>query len=401
MITRMKNVAIVNTCDYGSTGKIAKGLFESLRGKGYHCIFAYGRGEKQKTSDIVRFEAGASIVIHYAITRIVGADGYGSAFVTKRLIKQFEELKIDTLYIVSLHGHYLNENLLFEYLVRRKIKVVYIMIDEYAYLGGCPYSGECVGYIEQCKVCPKNNGNAISKAFHASYRRYRSKKEYYNALKDPVFVGPEYTILASKKTGLLAGLRTEVLDEAVDVTLFSPRDANQLRNMLDIPKEKIVILCVAPYSYERKGVRFFYQAAKSMENDDRYIFVHVGYDGNETTFPSNMIVKGYEKDQETLACYYSLADLFVFPSLLDTMPNACLEALSCGTPLLCFDISGMPYIANDDVACFVEPGNVDMMVKKIMETKKKGENTIEKCRNYALERYDSRKYFQKLEELGK
>lgn len=105
------------------------------------------------------------------------------------------------------------------------------------------------------------------------------------------------------------------------------------------------------------------------------------------------------KDQSLLAQYYSLPDLFLFPSVQDTMPNACLEALSSGTPLLCFNISGMPYIANESTATFVEPRNIDALVEAILHTKKKTEETINICRKYALERYDNEKYNEKLLKL--
>ena len=94
--------------------------------------------------------------------------------------------------------------------------------------------------------------------------------------------------------------------------------------------------------------------------------------------------------------YYSLADLFVFPSLADTMPNACLEALACGSPLLCFNVSGMPYIGDESVMTLVEPENVVQMVDAICRITHKTQEIIDKCRNYALSRYDNQKYCEKL-----
>ena len=94
--------------------------------------------------------------------------------------------------------------------------------------------------------------------------------------------------------------------------------------------------------------------------------------------------------------YYSLGDLFVFPSLMDSMSNACLDALACGTPLLCFNTSGMPFLGDDSVLTLVEPESVDQLVDAISRTKKKTQEQIDTCRNYALKRYDSRKYFERL-----
>ena len=82
------------------------------------------------------------------------------------------------------------------------------------------------------------------------------------------------------------------------------------------------------------------------------------------------------------------------------MPNTCLESLSAGTPLLCFQTSGMPYIADEATASFVEPRNVDELERVLLAVKKKTPETINTCRNYALTRYDNRNYFHSLELLG-
>ena len=395
----MHNIAVINTCDFGSTGKIALGLQKHLEAQQYQCRMFYGRGEKKHSETVRRMEGRVSILLHYLLTRIIGADGYGSVFATKRLVSFLRKIRVDTVYLVSPHGHYLNENVLFRYLVKDRIKVVYIMIDEYAYLGSCAYSNDCTEYENGCVSC-RNNRKLLSSLVHASARRYRSKKKYYAAMNRPVFVGPEYTILQSRKTGLLAGQETRILDEAINAELFSPRDNAAFRKELGIDDGKTVLVCVAPYSYSRKGVRYFYELAREFEGDDRYCFVHVGYDGEKQEFPSNMIVFGYESDQEKLARYYSLADLFVFPSLSDTMPNACLEALSCGSPLLCFNISGMPFIADETVGTFVTACDVEQMKQAVLRTKPKIQEDIDRCRAYALQRYDSREYFRKLEQIG-
>ncbi len=389
--------AIINTCDWGSTGKIAKGLQQYLQSDGEKTIFCYGRGEKRDDEERFRFCTKMDVGVHYANTKITGRLNASSKTATKKLIARLRKLSVKEIYLVNLHGHVLNEKLFLDYLVNDGIHVVYIMADESAFLGNCVYRSGCEAYINECTNCPRTEGVAKLLYPNASHKAFRIKKAAYERIKDITFVGPEFVISAAKTSPMMEGKRFEIVDEAIDVSANVPRDTTALRKQLGIKDGQIVIGCVAPYSYPRKGVRYLVEAARKLENDARFVFVQVGFDIKDKSFlPKNYIPIGYVNGQQLLTEYYSLADLFVFPSMHDTMPNACLEALSCGTPLLCFNTSGMPYMADDTVMTLVEPGNVDQMVEVIQKTKKKDEAIINTCRNYALKRFDNQKYFERL-----
>lgn len=392
----MKNIAVINTVYDRSTGKIASGLTDFLNRCGYRATLCYGYG-REKLHNSYRIDYGIERWFHALLCRITGLQGGYSFFATNRLIKYLTMNSIDTVYLVSLHGYYLNEKLLFNYLAKNNITVVYIMIDEYPFRGKCGYSGECMNYLHECGNCPKLGEYPKSLFFDKSHSMYLNKKYAYKRLNKITFVGPEYTVLSAKQSPLTKKYNFAIIDEAIDTALYSPKNSNNLRCRLNISKETIVVLCVAPMSYERKGVKYFIELAKRFENDKRYSFIHIGYDlDDKTGLPDNLIVKGYVYNQELLALYYSLADLFVFPSLLDTMPNACLEALSCGTPLLCFNTSGMPYIADETTATFVNERDVDALEKAVKSTRKKTQGIINTCRQYALNRYDNKIYYKKL-----
>ena len=47
-------------------------------------------------------------------------------------------------------------------------------------------------------------------------------------------------------------------------------------------------------------------------------------------------------DSSILAKYYSASDAFLFASLAENMPLVTLEALSCGVPIVSFNVGGVP-----------------------------------------------------------
>jgi glycosyltransferase involved in cell wall biosynthesis len=60
---------------------------------------------------------------------------------------------------------------------------------------------------------------------------------------------------------------------------------------------------------------------------------------------------------ETLRAFYQAASAFVFPSLYEGFGLPPLEAMACGTPVLCSNVSSLPEVVGD-AAAIVNPENV-------------------------------------------
>jgi glycosyltransferase involved in cell wall biosynthesis len=69
-----------------------------------------------------------------------------------------------------------------------------------------------------------------------------------------------------------------------------------------------------------------------------------------------VIFTGYVPDED-LPAIYSAADLFVFPSLYEGFGLPVLEAMACGTPVICSNTSSLPEVAGD-AAFLVDPTDV-------------------------------------------
>jgi glycosyltransferase involved in cell wall biosynthesis len=67
---------------------------------------------------------------------------------------------------------------------------------------------------------------------------------------------------------------------------------------------------------------------------------------------------------ETLAAFYRLARVFVFPSLYEGFGLPPLEAMACGTPVVTSNVSSLPEIAGD-AAVLVDPYDADAIAEGI------------------------------------
>lgn len=77
--------------------------------------------------------------------------------------------------------------------------------------------------------------------------------------------------------------------------------------------------------------------------------------------------QGYLTDPE-LATLYASSDLYIFPSLTDTLGQVILESQACGTPVLVSDMGGPKEVVQDGVTGLVLPGrDLNAWVRAIEE----------------------------------
>lgn len=393
----MKVAIINNTARIGSTGKIAYGQYVRLKADGHSVQLYYGRTKELKTDEIHCIDSRFEIFIHGMLARITGLHGYFSNCATSKLLHMLDDFKPDIVQLYNLHGYYLNINRLLRYLKKKEIPTVYSMLDEFPYLGrNCYLYDKEILSPEAVLNYKDKNHYPITWTFTWNKNYYESKKELY-ARNNMVFAGPQWVTERAVQSGLVKQSQIRVVDEYVETEkTFYPRDKYSLIEKELLDTDKKIIIGVAPYSSNRKGGNIFINIAERFEDNKNYIFVYVGMDVKNVKTPGNCIVKGYIYNQDMLAEYYSIADLHVCPSLADTMPNSCLDALACGTPVIGFKNTGVPYIADEPMGQFVENKDVEALCELIRKSKKKDREVAKGCREYALSRYTPEVYYRKM-----
>lgn len=398
-----KRIAVINIdFEDASAGALARRLFFYGRDKGFTMFAFYGRGKKSNEENICKFEHNIEVYVHKLLSLVTGLQGYFSFFATRRLIRKLEKNKINVAILVQIHGYYLNENMLLMYLKKNHVKTIYVTSDEYAGLGKCCYSLDCEKYKVKCEHCALIHDYPKSLFFDTSKFIWERKRKSYNGL-NISFIGPQTNINKFKESALLKDKPLYIADWGIDTNLYKYYQHNDIYEKYNIPKNKIYILTVAPYSLERKGVKkYFFEAAKK-EKNEKIHFINVGYDGNPkiNQIPSNMTTIPFIKDQKELAKIYSLADLYVLASIQDTMPLSCLIAFACETPVCCFYVSGLRYLVVDEdgIINYINEISVDGLVEVIDKIQKKSDYIREKCRKYALNRYSEDIFNRKVYEI--
>jgi len=92
-----------------------------------------------------------------------------------------------------------------------------------------------------------------------------------------------------------------------------------------------------------------------------------------------VIITGFVKEND-MALLYNAADAFIFPSLYEGFGLPVLEAMACGTPVVCSNTSSLPEVAGD-AALMVDPANKASIaegIKQILSDEKLRESLSEK-----------------------
>lgn len=94
----------------------------------------------------------------------------------------------------------------------------------------------------------------------------------------------------------------------------------------------------------------------------------------------------YINDRKELAKIYSSASVYVSLSHQEGYQLAKLEALSCGTPIVGYDICGESEGFDSLVAKFVHEGDIEAVARAVISTN----TSSEACRDYALAHFNQR-----------
>lgn len=140
----------------------------------------------------------------------------------------------------------------------------------------------------------------------------------------------------------VADEKLQVIYSGVDLDAFHPRlreaQGRTLREKTGVGAATPVILFVGS-GYQRKGLPALLRALARMARHDARLWV-VGRDKDE--MPMRKLAQTLGVDDRVLFLgaqtdvkpFYGAADVFALPTLYDPFPNAALEALACGLPMV-------------------------------------------------------------------
>lgn len=369
-----------------STGQLVFDLYSYLRACGNEAAVCYGRGDRINEEDIVKFGYDWETYLHAALTRLTGFTGCFSFFSTRRLLRFIEQFKPDVVHIHELHAYFVNIQPLFDYLNKKRIKVIHTLHSEFSYTGKCGHSVECEKWKTECDHCPRLHDYVRSEFFDHTKYMFNQKRRALTQMNELILTAPSAWLYNRIGESFLKDYPRFIVHNGVDTDTFKPVDTDQLRKELAVDLEEKVFLALAPNLMDKaKGGEYIKRMASDM-SCEKVRFIMVGVNGETMRTEGNIIICGSINDKEKLAQYYSLADAFIICSMRENYPTTCLEAQACGTPVYGFDTGGTrETLLMQDTDPLVEYGDLESLEALLRSVNKKTQESVESLRRLAVD----------------
>jgi glycosyltransferase involved in cell wall biosynthesis len=250
-----------------------------------------------------------------------------------------------------VHLHWINNDMIsIEDIRRIKKPIVWTMHDTWVYCGAEHYPNILendkrfiAGYFRANKPKTTTGRDICRKTWE------RKKKAWKNCRFN--FISPSnFEKKQLEASALFPRPVCEVIPNIIPESIFRPIDKKAIKDIYQIPIHKKIIGFGAASNLKDeksiKGERLLFNALQMVDKPDDYYCIIMG--NADSSFVGKIkipvFVTGFIDNPYILAAMYNACDVFVCPSILENLPNVCLESLFSGVPVAAFETGGIPDI---------------------------------------------------------
>lgn len=385
-LLQINPVLRVNT----STGRIMQEIGELAMLHGWKTYMAYSKGRdgiKECKSEIVPVGDVWSTAWHGLETRLLDRHGLASDRATREFIKRIETIAPDIVHIHNIHGYFLNYRILFDFLSRSGIPVVWTVHDCWLYTGHCyyySYAG-CNKWQTGCGHCPQKKEFPASYFSDRSHRNWLDKKTAFTSMPlDKLTIVPVSDWIREEMSrSFLKDYHFQVIHNGINTEIFDVYDATAVRQQYSLG-DKHIFLGVASIWSREKGLADFIKMSELIGQDEVIVLVGIKPEDMKL-LPKNVVAIARTENIRQLAELYSAADVFINPTWQDNYPTVNLEAIACGTPVVTYRTGGSIEAITDTTGFIVEQGDVAGLVDAARCIIRRGKEAYRNvCRQYAV-----------------
>ncbi len=317
----------------------------------------WARGKHEQDEHLQCIASYPKVCLDVLQTRLDGRPGFHSKAITRRLLSKLDEIDPDVVHLHLLLGYYINVEMLFEWLVAHRCKVVWTLHDCWAFTGHCIYFTyvKCMQWRSACAAstsCPQKRTYPETFAGDGAVRwSFDQKKRLFTMLPPErvQLITPSQWLADLVKESFLGKYDVKVVHNTINKDVFkpTPSDFRQRYGLGD----RFVVLGVASKWSERKGLADFVRLAKDLDSE-KFAVVVVGLSDKQIEQVRReavaIVARPRTNSMEELAEVYTAADVLVNPSVEETFGMNVAEAAACGTGAIVVEGSACAEVADPE-----------------------------------------------------
>lgn len=318
-----------------------------------------------------------------------------------------ELCKADIIYIHWTGYSYLNVRGI-KHILNYNKPTFFVLHDMYHITGGCNYSFNCKSFQIDCSHCPiikRKKLNTISARVLKKKKAALQNNINVQIIAPSIWMGE-----CAKGSALFQNRKVNVIPNPLDTSFFKIIERSEARHIMNLSKNKKKILFGAAggVSNPYKGWAYLVEALKKIKTKNTELVIFGGNVSRDeiNNISQEVIQVGIISNLHSLMLLYNACDVFVVPSMADNYPQTVMESISCGTPVVGFDIGGIPDLVQTGKtgyrARYKDPIDLATGIDCILQgTGEFGNITRESLHNFAEENFSEAVVVKKHKELWK
>jgi glycosyltransferase involved in cell wall biosynthesis len=283
---------------------------------------------------------------------------------------------------------------------------VFTLHDMWAFTGHCAYSYDCARWQTGCGSCPyPDTYPSIERDL--TRLEWRLKRWVY-ASANLTIVTPSRWLMEQAQKSILSNYDICHIPHGLDLHTYAPIDKALARQALNLPTNKFIIMsCAESLSDRRKGMDLLIKSLNQLPKDikAKTVLLLMGNQAEAINreVQVSTIALGFVSSDRLKALAYSAADIFAFPTRADNLPIVLQESMACGTPMVSFDVGGVPDLVRSGITGLLAAAesveSFTAQVVALLSDANLREKLAINCRKLAIQEYSLEQQAQRYKAL--